>query len=82
MKRFMVCKKNLGDLHACVTWLASRISVTVKRGDIDADQAAMTNIHLKMNELRRLLARFVLLYSGRLVSVGSIAILFVIPPLN
>jgi hypothetical protein len=92
MKRFMnqeeyasmvgVCKKNLGAHHACVTWLASRISIAVKRGDIDADQAAMTNIHLKMHELRRLLARIVLLYSGRMVSGGLIAISFFTPPSN
>jgi hypothetical protein len=61
-----VSKKNLGAHHACLTWLSTRINIAVKRGDIVADQSAMTNIHLKMHELRRLLAKIVAMYSGRM----------------
>jgi hypothetical protein len=68
-----VCKENLGAHHASLTWLASRINVAVKRGDINADEAAMTNIHLKIMELRALLARIFDMYDGRMVRVGLVS---------
>ena len=92
MKQFMnqeeyssiveLSKKNVGAHHACLTWLSSRISIAVKRGDINAEQSAMTNIHLRIHELRRNLAKVIVMYHGRMVRVGLICNLFFTPSLK
>jgi len=61
-----VGENSLGAHHACMTWLTSRISIAVERGDIKPDQAAMMTIYDKIANLRMLMARLPDMYDGRM----------------
>lgn len=61
-----VGESRLGGHHASMTWLLSRITLAVKRRDIDADQAAMMSIYDKITNLRMLMARLPDMYDGRM----------------
>ncbi|KAL3799884.1 hypothetical protein ACHAW5_004396 [Stephanodiscus triporus] len=67
-----VCKEKQGAHFASLTWLTSRIYIAVKRGDINADQAAMTNIHLKITDLRALLLKIFDMYDGRMMFLDPV----------
>ena len=62
---FEVGAQNLGGNHAAMTWLVSRVTIAVKKGDIDVDQAAMVSFYDKLTNLRMLMARLPDMYDGR-----------------
>ena len=57
---------SLGGHHAAMSWLVSRVVLAQKRGELEADQAAMVAFYDKITNLRMLMARLPDMYDGRM----------------
>lgn len=54
-----------GLSHACMTWLVTRIELSVEREEIKLSPGATTVLYDKITNLRMLMARLPDMYDGR-----------------